>query len=91
MHSCFGGGQFSLRGSKKAIGGTVWVQPNGAGVAVTIHASDNAPATQLKMMGFERRQYEATLNAELESIERDASAGGAVGVQRQQQGPNSRG
>ena len=78
-----GGGQFALRGAKKAIRGTVWVQANPPGVTVTVHAADDAAPTQLKMLGFERRQYEATMNEELEGIERDASAGGAAAVHRQ--------
>ena len=77
-----GGGQFSLRGAKKAIAGNVWVQPNASGSTVTIHATDDAAPNQLKMLGFEKRQYEATLDAELESIERDVGAAGAIGVQR---------
>ena len=77
-----GGGQFALRGAKKAIRGNVWVQPWGEGMALTVHASDNAAGNQVTMLGFERRQYEATIEAELESIERDASAAGAVPVRR---------
>jgi len=53
-------------------------------MVVTIHASDNAAWIQSVMLGFERRQYEATLDAELQSIERDLTFGRSVAVQRQQ-------
>lgn len=77
-----GGSQAAVRGAKKAIGGNVWVQPHGSGSVVTAHLFDIAAQTQLKMLGFEKRQYEATINGELEGIERDAGAGGSVAVQR---------
>ena len=72
----------ALRALNKAIRGTVRVQPNDPGVVVTIEASDNSAFIQSMMLGFERRQYRATLNAELGSIEQDLAASGAVAVHR---------
>lgn len=77
-----GGGKFALRGSSKPIAGTVWAQPRAGGTWVTIRASDAAVETQLKMLGFERRQYESTLAQELEAVERDLAGATGAHVQR---------
>jgi hypothetical protein len=57
----------------------VEVEPRDDGVLVRTSISDAAIGAQVAMLGFERRQYEAIIDRELDAIQTDNEGGDAPG------------
>jgi hypothetical protein len=70
-----GGWALAWRTSKKPIRGLVQVVPRQDGVIVRISIQDAAIGAQIAMLGFERRQYAALIDRELNEIQRDVERG----------------
>jgi hypothetical protein len=66
-----GGWALAWRTSRKPIRGSVQIEPRDDGVLVRTTIHDAAISAQVTMLGFERRQYEAVINGELNEIQTD--------------------
>ena len=73
-----GGWALAWRTSGKPIAGSVRI--DGAAPEFVVHVSirDAAVRAQLSMFGFERRQYAAAIDRELNEIQRDVEAVGSL-------------
>jgi hypothetical protein len=68
----FGGGRpLAWRTSKKPIRGLVEIERRDRDFVVRISIRDAAIEAQVAMLGFERRQYEAVIDGELNAIQID--------------------
>ena len=82
-----GGWALAWRTSKKPIRGSVQAVRRGNGVIVRISVRDAAIGAQVAMFGFERRQYEAVIDRELNEIQRDVERDGTVPVVAETRAP----
>jgi hypothetical protein len=73
-----GGWALAWRTSKKPIRGLVQVERRDDGAIVQISIHDAAIGSQVAMFGFERRQYEAVIDRELNEIQLDVERGDAL-------------
>jgi hypothetical protein len=70
-----GGWGLAWRTSQKPIRGLVQVHRRDAGTVVQISIHDAAIGAQVVMLAFERRQYEAVMERELNEIQMDVERG----------------
>jgi hypothetical protein len=78
-----GGWALAWRTSKKPISGLVQIESRDDELVVRISIRDAAIAAQVAMLSFERRQYQAAIDGELDEIQFDvervdARVGGAT-------------